>query len=274
LEYLELHDNRIDHLDSAVFSGLRAFNGLTKLTELLLAGNKISEIMPGTFENMSSLDHLVLRRNRIEHLDSDIFSGLFKLTYVDLSANKLQFHHPHAFIVRPNIENLRIRENVALQITNDHHFINSHSLSELDIASCNISSLSVETFANFNALEWLDLSYNNLRTVDTNILRALPNLSKIILGVNPLQYDCQLQEVWRWCEDRNIQTVDWGSVPECDTPSEVEGMWWGLLEKGQCLDGNIEYHGDYKNTRYSYNDIEKQENEYEYENNYVYEFFM
>jgi ABC-type multidrug transport system fused ATPase/permease subunit len=34
------------------------------------------------------------------------------------------------------------------------------------------------------------------------------------------------------------------------------GIWWGVLEKGQCLDGNIQYYGDYKNTRYSYTPIE------------------
>jgi hypothetical protein len=31
-------------------------------------------------------------------------------------------------------------------------------------------------------------------------------------------------------------------------------MWWGVLEKGQCLEGNIQYYGDYNSTRYSYND--------------------
>jgi hypothetical protein len=36
--------------------------------------------------------------------------------------------------------------------------------------------------------------------------------------------------------------------PECDTPSEVQGMWWGVLENGQCLEGNIESYGDYNIT--------------------------
>jgi hypothetical protein len=57
--------------------------------------------------------------------------------------------------------------------------------------------------------------------------------------------------------------------PECDTPSEVKGMWWGVLKNGQCIDGNIEYYGDYRNTSYSYTpmedrktDTESQEQEY------------
>ena len=94
-----------------------------------------------------------------------------------------------------------------------------------------------------------------MRTVDIKILRALTKLSTLYLYGNPLQCDCQLQEVWRRCEDRNILTVFWREVPECDTPEEVEGMWWGLLEKGQCLEGNIEYYGDYNSTSYINTDI-------------------
>jgi hypothetical protein len=59
--------------------------------------------------------------------------------------------------------------------------------------------------------------------------------------------------VWRWCEDRNIWRKYKGNPPECDTPSEVCGMWCGVLEKRQCLEGNIQYYGDYNSTRYSYN---------------------
>jgi len=44
-------------------------------------------------------------------------------------------------------------------------------------------------------------------------------------------------------------------VPKCDTPIEVEGMWWGVSEKGQCLEGNIEYSGDYNSTSYNETDI-------------------
>jgi hypothetical protein len=122
-------------------------------------------------------------------------------------------------------------------------------------ADCNISSVSVETVSKVSAMKLLDLRYNKLGTVDISILRELPKLSTLYLYGNRLQCDCQLQEVWRWCEDRNILTVFWGEVPVCDSPSEVMGRWWGLLEKGQCLEGNILYYGDYKSTRYSYKSI-------------------
>ena len=45
-----------------------------------------------------------------------------------------------------------------------------------------------------------------------------------------------------------------GIPPVCDTPNEGVAMWWGVLEKGQCLQDNIQYYGDCSSTRYSYTD--------------------
>ena len=230
---------------------LGAFKGLTKLTLLSIGENEISEITPGTFEHMSSLEILDLGYNRLQHLDSAVFSGLVNLNYIDLGGNELQYLHPDTFSGLPNLQRLNLDRNPGLQIPTDRNFINSHSLSFLDISGCNVRSVSVETFANVRALEELDLSYNNLSSIDINILIALPELSALYLDGNPLQCDCQLQKVRRLCEDHNIETTYGEIGPECDTPSEVKGVWWGVLEKGQCLQDNIQYYGDYKNTSYN-----------------------
>jgi Leucine-rich repeat (LRR) protein len=202
---------------------LGAFSGLTKLTDLVLWRNEISEIVPGTFENMNSMEWLVLGRNRLEHLDSDVFSGLVNIKDIDLSGDILQYLLPDTFLRFPNLQRLYIISNPTLQIPTERNFIISHSLTHLFISHCNKSSLSVETFANVSALELFDLNYNSLRTVDINILTALPKLSTLYLDGNLLQCDCQLKEVWRWCEDRNT----WTENVQCDTPSEVQSMWWG-----------------------------------------------
>jgi len=230
---------------------LGAFNGLKILIYLSLESNEISEIIPGTFE-MSSLEYLKLGNNNIEHLESDLFSGLVNLKYIGLGGNKLRHIHPETFVGLPNLQRLFMSKNSGLKIPTDRHFINSHSLKHLGISGCNISSVSVETFANVSGLEWLDLSYNNLRSVDINILKTLPKLSAIYLYDNRLQCDCQLREVWRWCQDHNIHTAYKERAPECDTPSELRWIWWGVLEKAQCLQGNMHYYEDYNNTRFNY----------------------
>jgi len=231
---------------------LGAFNGLTTLTRLFLQSNEVCEILPGTFENMINLEHVDLSDNSLEHLDIATFSGLVNLHFVSLEKNKQQYIHPDTFFRLSCLKYIILRSNFGLQVPTDHNFINSHSLTKLDISGCNVSSVSVETFAKFCALEWLDLSKNKLRTVDINILKTLPKLSELYLYYNPLQCDCQLKEVWRWCTDRYLQT----DYVICDTPSEVEGMWWDVLEKGKCVDGNIQYYGFNKNKSYRYSYID------------------
>jgi len=220
-----------------------AFNGLKNLLLLSMSGNEISEIIPGTLEKLSGLQFLGLDFNIIEHLESDVFNGLINLKVIALGGNKLQYLNPDTFLGLSNIQ--------GLHIPTESSIINSIILKIIAISSCNARSVSLETFANISALKILDVSYNNLRSVDINILKALPNLFALSLYGNPLQCDCELQEVWRWCQDHNIHTASREIAPECDTPSEVEGIWWGVLENGRCLQGKIQYYEDYKNTNYS-----------------------
>jgi Leucine-rich repeat (LRR) protein len=46
--------------------------------------------------------------------------------------------------------------------------------------------VSFETLANTSALKWLDLSYNNLRSLDINIMEVLPELSELNLEGNEI----------------------------------------------------------------------------------------
>jgi Leucine-rich repeat (LRR) protein len=232
------------------------FNGLTKLTHLSMTYNEITEIITGTFEKMSRLEYLDLEYNEIEHFEVGVFSGLNNLKYIDLRGHKLWYLHSDLFVGLPNLEQLHLTDNPDLQIPTDQLFISSHSLSHLNIRARSVRSFSVETFANVTALEPLDLSSNSLSTVHINILKALRKLSALYLYGNPLQCDCQLQEAWRWCQDHNIQTAFWKTAPKRDRPSEVQGMWWGVLDKGQCLQDNMYYNGDYKHKSYSYTNTE------------------
>jgi leucine-rich repeat transmembrane neuronal protein 1/2 len=172
------------HILKADFCNIRkielgAFNGLTKLTKLSMEGNEISEIIPGTFEKISQLEYLDLDYNTIEHLEVDVFSGLVNLKYIDLKGNQLQYLHPDIFIGLLKIQTLDLSNNPGLQIPTDSHLINSHSLKYLAISHCNVRTVSGETFANVSALEWLDLSYNNLMGLDISILKVLPKLSTL-----------------------------------------------------------------------------------------------
>jgi gastrin-releasing peptide receptor len=227
-----------------------AFNGLTILVQLSLMSNMIREIKPLTFGNMSSLKRLYLGYNVIENLEPDSFFGLSDLEYLHIGENNIKHIHPDLFIHSPNLEMLILERNQQLEIPTDGHFMNSHSLRNLFLSNCSVTSVSMKTFEKVVGLKLLDLSANHLTDIDVNVLISLPKLSEFYLYKNPLQCDCQLQEVWRWCEEHNIETAYGSEAPVCDTPSEVEGLWWGVLQSSQCSQGHIAYHRDYRNIKY------------------------
>jgi hypothetical protein len=233
-----------------------AFNGLTKLTHLSLRRNEIGEITRGTFGNMSGLEFLRLQYNKIEHLDGDVFYGLINLQHINLEGNELLDLHPGIFVGLPFLQSLYLSYNPDLQIPTDHHFITSHSLKRLYISHCSVRSVSFETFANVSALETLDLSYNKLRSVDINILKALPKLSSIYLNDNPLHCDCQLKEVWRWCQDHNIATDSVSGIPKNYTWFEGKVKCWWVLEELQCVLDNASNNVEYKQKHRKYPDDE------------------
>jgi Leucine-rich repeat (LRR) protein len=156
---------------------LGAFNGLTKLIRLSMRGNEIREIIPGTFQKNRFLEHLNLDYNNIEHFGSDVLSGLVDLKYIVLEGNRLHYLHQDTFLGLPKLERLYLSNNYGLQIPTDRNFINSHSLTNLSLSHCNVSSVSVVTFANVSALEMLSLSYNKLRSLDIDLLKLLPKLN-------------------------------------------------------------------------------------------------
>jgi len=225
---------------------LGAFNGLTMLTVLSMRENWIGEITRRTFESIIGLEFLVLEYNKIEHLDVDVFWGLTNLQHIYLEGNALLNLDPDLFVGLPKLKLLGLGSNMGLQIPTDRHFITSHSLKILDIHGCNASSVSGETFANVSALEALDLNYNSLRSIEINMLRSLSHLSALPLYGNPLQCDCQLKEVWRWCQDHNIRTDFGEGYPVCYIPNEEKYIGWWVLDEIQCEQDNISNKFEYK----------------------------
>ena len=56
---------------------------------------------------------------------------------------------------------------------------------------------------------------------------------------NPLLCDCQLKEVWRWCEDHNIKTAPHIEDLKCYSPIKGHVMSLWQLEELQCVQDNI-----------------------------------
>jgi hypothetical protein len=242
---------------------LGALKGLTRLTLHDIQNNEICEILPARFENMISVRHTFLR-DTVDHLDRDTSSGMFKLVHKDSSGHKLQYLPLDAFLMLPKPHKMNLYQYYDVRTPPGNR--KSLDLSHLDTSHCNVSSVSDEIFANMRDYETHILSLNNLWTVDINVLRALPKLSIFVLYDNPVQCECQVKELRRWSEERNIEAVIGRRAMICDKAKEIKGVGrW--IEIGQCLEDNIQLYGDHNNTRYNYAN-----NVYDYDINFLNQF--
>ena len=156
LELLDLSDNKTDHLNSAVFSGLGAFSGLTNLERLSMKANEITDILPGTFENTSSLEYLVLSYNEISEIMSGTFENLSSLEYLDLGYNKIKHLNIAVFSGLGTFNGLT-------------------NLERLSMTGKEITEILPGTFEYMSSLERLDLSVNNLRLLDSAVFSGFVN---------------------------------------------------------------------------------------------------
>uniref|UniRef100_A0A672M1L5 Slit homolog 1 protein n=1 Tax=Sinocyclocheilus grahami TaxID=75366 RepID=A0A672M1L5_SINGR len=81
------------------------------ITEMVLYGNKISELPKGIFDGLFSLQLLVLYGNKISELPKGIFDGLFSLQLLLLNANKINCLRVDSFQDLQNLNLLSLYDN-------------------------------------------------------------------------------------------------------------------------------------------------------------------
>ncbi|XP_069683582.1 uncharacterized protein [Periplaneta americana] len=258
IELLSLQYCEISNVSDGVFSGLKM------LKDLNLEFNYITEIRVGTFRNLFMLENLHMPDNEITELSEGIFDDLFSLKSLDLSFNKISYIERNVFSYNSNLSSLSLRvnrlsridsttfeplirlEELYLGFNKDLHIpynsslLNVPTLKYLDLSHCNLSSAPDNWFQNLGQLQHLRLHDNKLKGIDINVLVNLPSLKTLYLFNNPLQCDCQLLDVWKWCSEHHIKTEE-NAFPACSTPEEVKGILWGILENSNCSDNKIKF---------------------------------
>lgn len=147
---LDLKGNKLTIL------GTNLFIHFENLKELDLSMNSIYELHD--FEHLDKLDQLLLKRNRIKKLESDIFRPLILVSVIDLSYNEIEIIEADLF-----------QHNKFLKVIN---FENNH-----------IMLIEANTFSNLSQLKILNLSSNRMKEFDLTKIMA----NKIYLNHNDLR---------------------------------------------------------------------------------------
>ncbi|XP_035778360.1 uncharacterized protein LOC118459262 [Anopheles albimanus] len=154
LQILDLSHNQIDELRSLTFVGAHqmnlqklylhnnamkrvdrdAFRNLTILIELDLANNNLTELQPGTFDDLMKLRVILLNNNQIERLEANLFRSLSFLTKINLRSNRLVRIGINVFVAVPNLSQIELDYN-ELQTLRKDSFAGLDKLTSLSLTN-------------------------------------------------------------------------------------------------------------------------------------------
>jgi len=178
MEELVIIDSEVEIIEEAAFDGLeltylnltgnlirelktKSFSGCSKITEVNFGENQISVIEEDLWSQFPNLETLLLNNNQLESLSKNSFSKLEKLLYLDLGENWIGEIEEGSFSGIP-LEVLKLHGN-------------------------NLSELPKGLFVNTPSLIELVIEDNEIISIDSDILKSLPNLEVLIFSNNSFE---------------------------------------------------------------------------------------
>ena len=176
-----------NHLLDLADLGLSFEDGCNvQLTEIDLSHNQLSTLRGGDLRlAASTLEKLDLSENRLSILADDALTHLTLLRELNLGDNMLAALPPSLFNSSQNLEKLHLQNN-SLTLLTPSIFVHLTRLVSLNLSRNSIAShlLNDDTFSGLINLHALDLSYNQLTSVEASIFSKLASLRMINLQHN------------------------------------------------------------------------------------------
>ncbi len=172
-------------------------NGLVRLNmagnEIINLGNKGAGTPKGVLPNMTSLQEVILKNNKIEEVNELTFANVPNLKVLDLSGNKIAQIYKGMMV--PSLEKLDISmqcsgfeaflENCPKSFTiTPNIFQNMTSLSSLNMGNVLLQYLNNSHFNGLENLEELWLDHTDLLRIEDRALAPMSNLRRLYLNNN------------------------------------------------------------------------------------------
>jgi Leucine-rich repeat (LRR) protein len=169
LEELDLSGNYIAELPVGFFLSLKP-----RLRKLSLAVNKLNALQPGAFSGFLALDQLNLSSNAIVDLPLTVFAGSgAQLRSLDLSKNSISVVPANVFAGLSSVQKLYLNHNHIQELSvKIFEGLSCAGISGVSIylSSNKISSVQGSVFDGIERLQFLDLSWNSIRSIAPNAL--------------------------------------------------------------------------------------------------------
>ncbi|XP_035263126.1 leucine-rich repeat and immunoglobulin-like domain-containing nogo receptor-interacting protein 4b [Anguilla anguilla] len=244
LQQLEAGENDL------VFISQRAFMGLQNLQELNLDSCNLTSIPIEALSQLQNLTRMHLRRlsisilpsasfHRLSHLrdlrisqwaslDTLTSKSLTGLNLTSLSINKCNLSTvPYASIQHlVFLRYLDLSYN-PITVVRGNLLADLIHLQEFHLAGGRLVRIEPEAFKGLAYLRLLNVSSNQLPTLEEGALHSVGNLETLRLDNNPLSCDCRLL----WVVQRRLQLDFDGYQPYCSAPAVVRGRaFWDFTE--------------------------------------------
>ena len=161
-------------------------SSLTNLKSLILDNNNFTSLEPAWLESFSNLESISLANNELKSLDKFLFKSNPKIKTINLSNNYL-FNFIELFTaLRPlqfSLNTLILKSNKFEYIINFPLF---QSLTYLDLSFNSIKTIDSDTFKSLNSLIYLYLFNNKLNLIESNSFLFNSNIEYIYLSNNYL----------------------------------------------------------------------------------------
>ncbi|KAM9316102.1 transforming growth factor beta activator LRRC33 [Gastrophryne carolinensis] len=135
----------------------------SSIQQLLLDHNQINHLNKNTLQRYSDLNNLSLGSNSLASLERNIFQNIVKLEFLSLQDNTISSNY------------INVSEGL----------ISASSLKWLDLSRNGLSvDMVTMLLKNLTSLEYLNLSYNVIMSLDSSVFKELPVLKELILQNN------------------------------------------------------------------------------------------
>uniref|UniRef100_A0A671LT97 Leucine-rich repeat transmembrane protein FLRT2-like n=1 Tax=Sinocyclocheilus anshuiensis TaxID=1608454 RepID=A0A671LT97_9TELE len=214
LEELHLDDNSI----STVGVEEGAFREAVSLKLLFLTKNHLSSIPIGL---PADLKELRLDENRIADIDEDAFQNVTTLQRLLLDGNLLEDEGiaPGTFQGLVNLRELSLARN---SLTTPPPLLPGASLTKLNLQENQMDTIEVTAFVGLSKLEKLDISSNQLQFLPPGVFDGLRNLRHLNARNNLWRCDCNIKWVIAWL--RSLPSAINVRGFTCQSPERVRGM--------------------------------------------------
>jgi Leucine-rich repeat (LRR) protein len=235
-ESLSVANNQISRVDPKPFVSMKnlmtlslANNRLTsvsadwfvltsRLSTLLLGSNLISTIAPTTFENLTSLRELDLGENQLSNVDG-LFSRCKSLQSLSLAYNPLR-RLPDAigttFAGLTSLVHLNLSSTCMTNVSFRLSPAALSNLTELDLSSNGLVSLSANMFSGLPSLQKLNLAVNNIASIESGSFSQMPKLGVVNLSTNFLESNSQLGIALSQFVSLPVLDLSWNLVSALD----------------------------------------------------------